>query len=235
MVGDDTRSMETVYRQMWQHAWPLINSNQVSLDPFLNGKSDTRRGITLLARITPPVSQTITAFMADMQRLEPEQYYYPPSDLHVTVMSILSCHADYQLPTSDKPKYGDLLQNIVAKTPCFNIEFKGITLADSGVLICGYVADDSLAELRTELRTQVGASDLSHSMDQRYTLVTAHNTVVRFRAKLQKTHTFAAFLQANRERYFGKLEVTQLELVVNDWYQSKANTELLTKINLSKP
>ncbi|KXI30720.1 2'-5' RNA ligase family protein [Paraglaciecola hydrolytica] len=226
--------MISVYQDMWQRAWPLISDNQISLDPFLSGKTDTRRGITLLARIKSPVSESIYAFLQQMQQREPEQYYYPLSDLHVTVMSVLSCQPDYQLSAADQAKYVDLIQNIVRKTPAFNIEFKGITLADSGVMVCGYVTDDSLVALRAELRTQVGASNLLHSMDKRYTLITAHSTVARFRSSLQQPGALGAFLQANRNTYFGKLPVTELELVVNDWYQSKANTQLLANINLLK-
>jgi hypothetical protein len=55
---------------------------------------------------------------------------------------------------------------------------------------------------------------------------------LRFKEPLQAPSRFSEFLQANRQRYFGQLRVEQLELVVNDWYQSKANTELLGKFDL---
>ena len=149
------KNMDAVYQQMWHSGWPLINANQVKQDPYLNGKADTRRGITLLARIKSPVCESFSGFLAKMQQLEPEQYYYPMSDMHVTVLSVLSCQAGYQVALEDIPHYVELIQNIVNKTPCFNIEFKGITLADSGVIVCGYVADDSLAELRSAIRKKV--------------------------------------------------------------------------------
>jgi 2'-5' RNA ligase len=234
MCNNDNTIMYSVYQQMWQNAWPLITQNQIKHDVYLNGKIDTRRGITLLARIKPPGSNAISTFLSQMQQLEPQLYYYPQSDLHVTVLSILSCSAGYQLAIEEQSDYVELIQDAVNKTAAFKLEFKGITLADNAIVVCGYVADDTLAKLRAELRQHVSASDLAHSMDARYNLVTAHSTVARFRGDLQQPSAFADFLQANREYSFGSLHVSQLELVVNDWYQSKANTQVLAKMNLLK-
>ena len=228
-------SMLSVYQYMWQNAWPLITHNQIKHDVYLNGKTDTRRGITLLARIKPPVSKVISGFLSQMQQLEPQLYYYPESDLHVTVLSILSCRTDFQLAAEDHAVYVQLIEDIVSKTPVFKLEFKGITLADNAVVVCGYVADDSLAKLRADLRQYVATSGLAHSMDSRYSLVTAHSTVARFPCGLQQPSVFADFLQTNREHVFGSLEVTKLELVVNDWYQSKANTQVLANMSLLAP
>ena len=235
MCNNDNTIIYSVYQQMWQNAWPLITHNQIKHDVYLNGKTDTRRGITLLARIKPPISKVIKAFLRQMQQLEPQLYYYPESDLHVTVLSILSCRTDYQLAAEDHAVYVQLIQDIVSKTPTFKLDFKGITLADNAIVVCGYVADDTLAKLRADLRQQVGASGLTHSMDARYNLVTAHCTVARFPCDLQQPSVFTEFLQSNREHAFGSLDVTQLELVVNDWYQSKANTQVLANMSLLTP
>jgi 2'-5' RNA ligase len=226
------QEVRQIYQDMWQHAWPLIHSNEITPDPYLSGKPDRRRGITLLARITDPLNAAIRQFLNEAYTLEPTQYYYPNSDLHVTVMSILSCEENFQLLLSDKPAYVNLIQNIVQGIRPFIIEFDGLTVAESGVVLCGYNPNNALSQLRNALRHQVTQSALAHSMDKRYTLMTAHSTVLRFKEPLQAPSRFSEFLQANRQRYFGQLRVEQLELVVNDWYQSKANTELLGKFDL---
>jgi 2'-5' RNA ligase len=220
------------YKDMWQNAWPLINSNNITTDPYILGKHDTRRGITLLVRITHPLNVAIQQFLNEACLLEPAQYYYPNSDLHVTVMSILTCVEGFKLLTTDKPAYVNLIQNILQDIQRFTFEFDGITITPSGLLLCGYLSDNTLNHLRNKLRRQVAQSNLAHSMDKRYTIVTAHSTIIRFTQKLQAPSRFAKFLLENRQRYFGQLRVEQLELVVNDWYQSKANTELLGKFDL---
>lgn len=139
----------------------------------------------------------------------------------------------YQLSVSDKPKYVDLIGSIVKNTPCFGVAFNGITLADSGVLLRGYVNNHSLEKLRDTLRVDIKNCNAPHSMDKRYTIVTAHSTVMRFREKLQNPLRFADYLVDNQQRYFGRLDVAQLELVVNDWYQRQANTDLLSLPQLS--
>lgn len=224
--------IEEHYQQMWHQALPLIRSNQTFHDPYLCGKLDTRKGITLLARINAPVNSAICEFLHEMRAIEPQQYYYPSGDLHVTVMSVLSCIKGYQLSVLDKPKYVDLIDSIVKNFPCFGVEFNGITLADSGVLLRGFVNNHSLEKLRDTLRIDIKNGDVPQSMDKRYTLMTAHSTVMRFKEPLNASSRFAEFLQDNRQRYFGQLRVEQLELVVNDWYQTKANTELLGKFDL---
>ncbi|MEP7704687.1 hypothetical protein [Paraglaciecola sp. 25GB23A] len=225
--------IEEHYQQMWHQALPLIKSNQTFHDPYLCGKLDTRKGITLLARINAPVNSVICEFLHELRALEPEQYYYPSGDLHVTVMSVLSCIEGYQLSVLDKPKYVDLIGSIVKNTPCFGVEFNGITLADSGVLLRGYVNNHSLEKLRDTLRIDIKNCNAPHSMDKRYTIVTAHSTVMRFREKLQNPLRFADYLVDNQQRYFGRVDVAQLELVVNDWYQRQANTDLLSAPQLS--
>jgi hypothetical protein len=224
--------IEEHYQQMWHQALPLIRSNQTFHDPYLCGKLDTRKGITLLARIDVPVNSAICEFLHEMHSLEPQQYYYPTSDLHVTVMSVVSCVEGYQLSVLDKPKYVDLINAIVKKIPCFGVEFNGITLAESGVLLRGFVNNQSLQQLRDTLRIDIKNADVPQSMDKRYTLMTAHSTVMRFKEPLKAPSLFVDFIQDNRQRYFGQLHVQQLELVVNDWYQRKSNTELLGKFDL---
>lgn len=224
--------IESVYQDMWRRAWPLITQNAISIDPFLTGKQDTRSGITLLARVNGPVAREINTFLRDLQKIEPDQYYYPASDLHLTVMSILSCVEGYRLLGNDKARYIEFIHTVVQNSAQFSIEYKGITVSDSGIVLCGYVNDQSLTDLRNCIRSRMPDSGLSHSMDKRYTLITAHSTIVRFKTRLQHPDGLADFLQANRNRYFGYLNVSQLELVVNDWYQRQDKTEKLAEFTL---
>ena len=67
---------------------------------------------------------------------------------------------------------------------------------------------------------------------QRYSIQTAHSTVIRFRVPLVQPVAFVERLQTFYAYDFGTFEVNMLELVYNDWYQRSENTLLLESFYL---
>jgi hypothetical protein len=85
------------YENMWDTAWPRVLQGWVEVDPLAHHKLvDQRRGITLIARLDPVVVASINAFIQTMQLIEPDQYYYPVQDIHLTVLSLFSSTVHYQ-------------------------------------------------------------------------------------------------------------------------------------------
>ena len=64
-------------------------------------------------------------------------------------------------------------------------------------------------------------------MDKRYSIQTAHSTIVRFRNHLNEKENFLKIIDKYADFDFGTFEIKKIELVYNDWYQ---RNELVKKL-----
>lgn len=226
-------SLHEHYEHMWERAAPAIKSGNVENDPLIDDPADQRYGVTLLIRPEAAVADKIMDFIQQARQLEPDQYFYPSSDLHMTVLSIISCYAGFHLDQIDTAAYaGKVAQALQAIKP-FRLHFKGVTASPSTVLLRGFPRDASLQLLRNRLREVFRSSDLQHSIDSRYKIVTAHSTVIRFRQQLRRPERFRQFLEDHQHTNFGSFTVSGLELLGNNWYQQQAKTQLIKRFYLS--
>ena len=69
-------------------------------------------------------------------------------------------------------------------------------------------------------------------MDARYTIQTAHSTVMRFREKMTDKEALLKTLEEYRNFDFGKFKVERIELMYNDWYQRNHLTQQLHSFEL---
>lgn len=84
------------YDRLWSEAIGTIRAGSVETDPVLAaGMPDRRRGLTLIARPSPLVRRRVAAFLDGLREIEPEQHYYAPSELHVTVLSLFTATVDH--------------------------------------------------------------------------------------------------------------------------------------------
>lgn len=90
-------------------------------------------------------------------------------------------------------------------------------------MLQGFPRDTTLNDLRDHLRSALIRQGLGGSLDQRYHLVTAHSTLLRFTSPLRTPESFCAALGTFRSEFFGTSAITSLELVLNDWYMSSEN------------
>ena len=204
-------------------------------DPLIDSAQDNRRGLTLLARPPAPITQAIAALLAELRRAEPTQYYYPATDLHLTILSVISCHPGFTLAAVDAASYRRVVRAALQATPPFTIELAGLTASPGGILVQGFPPDDSLETLRATTRALFQQSGLPQSIDRRYRLQTAHLTIARFRTRPLDYQALIDFVNKYQNQFIGSFEVTSLELVFNDWYQRAANTVLLESYSLSRP
>lgn len=220
------------YKELYKSSIGKIENEDYRTDLLINSPGDTRLGITLLIRPPENINSKIQLFLDELKQVDPSQYYYPNSDIHITVMSIISCYEGFQLDQIYTPDYIHLITESLREIDSFEIKFKGITASDSSIMIQGFPQNDSLNNLRNNLRTKFKNSDLEQSIDKRYSIQTAHSTVVRFRSKLQNKNKFLEILESYKHFYFGSFKVNELALVFNDWYQRKENSKLLEKFRL---
>ncbi|WP_068840085.1 2'-5' RNA ligase family protein [Pontibacter akesuensis] len=224
--------MENLYNQLWEDNLPKYRIGTVEVDPLLSSGADNRFGITLLFRPDGAVKKSIGSFLQELERLEPEQYYYPASDLHVTVISIISCHPGFSLDQVAVADYAALVKESLAAAKSFGIGFRGITISPAGILVQGFPATAQLQVMRQRLRENFKSSTLMQTLDSRYVLQTAHCTVARFKAPLRNPERLLQKLQEYRHHRFGSMDVTRVLLVHNDWYQKQDLVQQLAEIEL---
>lgn len=220
------------YNQLYKTSSEIISAGKYSIDSELKNESDSRFGITLLIRPHDEIKANIQTFINELKKAEPEQYFYPDSDIHITVMSIISCSDKFTLNQISPNEYIELICRSLVEVEKIKIHYKGITASPSAIMIQGFPSDETLNNLRNRLRENFKNSGLQQSIDSRYEISTAHSTVMRFQEKLQNPKKLIEIAEKFRDYDFGELEVKNLELVYNDWYQRKSSTRVLGDFGL---
>ncbi|MEP6929936.1 MAG: mutarotase [Flavobacterium sp.] len=220
------------YNQLYKNSSEAILAGNYILDPQINDESDSRFGITLLIRPNAKIKANIQLFLDALREVEPAQYYYPDSDIHITVMSIISCSEEFRLDQISPNDYIEIICKSLVDLDRIRIHFKGVTASPSAFMIQGFPSDESLNNLRDKLRVDFKNSTLQQSMDSRYTISAAHSTVMRFSEELQHPEKIMEVVEKFRDFDFGEYTVESLELVYNDWYQRKKTTRTLGEFRL---
>lgn len=220
------------YNQLYTTSAATIAAGKYSIDLELKNESDSRFGITLLIRPNDEIKANIQAFINELKKAEPEQYFYPDSDIHITVMSIISCSEDFTLNQISPKEYIEIICRSLVDVEKIKIHFKGITASPSALMIQGFPSDETLNNLRNRLRENFKNSGLQQSMDSRYSIFAAHSTVMRFQEKLHDPKKLMQIAEKFRDYYFGEFDVKNIELVYNDWYQRQSTTRVLGDFGL---
>ncbi|MDR7372133.1 mutarotase [Flavobacterium aquidurense] len=224
--------LQSHYNQLYKNSAKAILDGNYKIDNQINNASDSRFGITLLIRPNDVIKAKIQLFLDELKKVDSEQYYYPNSDIHITVMSIISCYEDFTLDKIKTYDYIEIIQKSLIDIDEIKIEFKGVTASPSAIMIQGFPVNDSLNNLRDKLRENFKKSTLEQSIDSRYSISTAHSTVLRFQEKLQNPKQLLKVVEKFRDFDFGEFTVDKLELVYNDWYQRESNTRHLADLYL---
>ncbi len=228
----DPQQADEWYDQTLEVGVAQLETGNYSVDPFLVSPEDSRYGITLLIRPNLSICSEIQDFLSALKTIDPNQYYYPDSDIHVTVLSIISCFEGFQLNQIQTKEYILRISKALKDLEPFDLEFKGVTLSSGAVMIRGHMLTEQLNQMRENLRNEFRNSSLLHSIDQRYAIFTAHSTVVRYRYPIENVPAWIHTIREYQNRYFGIQQVNQLELVFNDWYQRKDKVSLIKLFKL---
>jgi 2'-5' RNA ligase len=225
-------SLSEYYDNLYRDSLEKIKSDEYQIDSLIDSPFDKRYGITLLARPNSNVKYEIRKFLNELKIIEPEQYYYPDSDLHITVMSIIPCYNGFQLSNISTEEYIHVIQRSIGGVSRFDIKFKGLTASPSCLMVQGFVEDGTLEQIRNKLRANFIASGLEQSIDKRYAIQTAHSTIFRLRKRIRNKEEFIRKVEVYRNYDFGTFTVNLLELVYNDWYQRKEHVKTLNEFEL---
>jgi 2'-5' RNA ligase len=99
-------------------------------------------------------------------------------------------------------------------------------------MIQGFPQQPVLDELRNNLRTAFKTSSLQQSIDKRYSLQTAHATVVRFTKPFTAKEEFTKVLENFKDYDFGTATISEMELVYNDWYLREKFSKTLCRFKV---
>ncbi len=220
------------YNRLFEESIKEIEGGNYQIDSLIDSASDDRFGLTLLIRPSDNVKDEIQKFIGELKSMEPDQYYYPYPDIHLTVISIITCYNGFKLENISVPNYIDLIKKSLENKTSFEIDFNGVTASPSCVMIRGFASDGTLNLIRDDLRERFARSNLQQSIDGRYRIQTAHSTVVRFSRRLSNKDKFLKILDKYRNYNFGSFTAGTLELVYNDWYQRGDYVKTLCKFNI---
>jgi hypothetical protein len=68
------RRLQKRYDQLWLHALGPIRTGAIELDPILRaGVKDRRRGLTIIARPSLTVRRSVSLFLRELRRIEPDR------------------------------------------------------------------------------------------------------------------------------------------------------------------
>ncbi len=222
------------YKNLFSEFLNKVKSTNVLVDELIDSENDNRYGITLLIRPPIFIKNKIQIFLDDLRKIEPIQYYYRNSDIHITVMSIISCYNGFDLSKINLEDYFSVISKSVEKEKSFAINFEGITATQSAIMVQGFWEENTLNNIRDNLRENFRQTHLEQSLDKRYSIKTAHSTIVRFRNDIKEKDKFIELLEKYKNYNFGKFGVNELEFVANDWYQKIEKVKLLKTFKLEK-
>ncbi len=217
---------------MWIDSIDRYKNNNCETDSLINEPSDMRRGITVLSYFDNSVDVKVANFLNELKLIEPDQYYYPKEELHLTILSIISCITGFKLSNIDIEAYSSIFQEAIKEIGAFNVKYKGITVSPSCILIQGFPDNKQLCHLRNSLRKNFKKAKLESTIDSRYEISTAHTTAVRCIAPFKNSSNLMNILSKYKDYDFGILEVNSLDLVYNNWYQNLAITKKLSSLKL---
>lgn len=227
--------LSTHYERMYRDASASIAAGRYTLDQMIDDPGDNRFGISLIIKLSDELCDKIIALQNQFKSIEPEQYYYPRTDLHITVIAIVSCHSGFTIEDRNMIPYFEILHRVIHEVPPFQITCSGLTASAGSVLMQGFPSGKEIDQFRNEIRTRFNSSGLFHTIDTRYPITAAHSTIIRFRHALRSPAAMVSKLDSLRDSSFGILEVDRVQLVYNDWYQRADRTRLLKKFRFNKP
>ena len=212
------------YRNIFEQNREVLLQGGRGDEYLLEPEKDTRMALTLVIRVKGECTKQIKAYQEVLQAIEPDLYYYPTEDLHITVLDILRGIPNRKLP-ENLDAYISCIEACAKKMQPFQIALQGTTVSDNVVLVNGYY-EKGLEELRQLLRKELHQNNLV--LEERYETFSAHVSVARIPQKLMKAEHFLQ--EAINDMEFGKMQVEMMELVFHNWYDSKKT--ILSQIEL---
>jgi 2'-5' RNA ligase len=187
--------------------------------------SDNRMGVSIIARPSDDLKEFIEEKYKILKAIEPDQYYYPAEDLHMTIFEMC---ADQ---TSDMVKKYTLdllniLGEVLSDLPKITVN-NGRLIAFPRACIIKYQSPNRDLELvRKEIRSRLNNAKLE--FDPRYTSDFVHLSILRYIEPLQsQAFEWEHCLRELGEDIFKTWSIEQVWLATGaTWYGRRSMSEL---------
>lgn len=221
------------YDSLWREAMGYFDTGEVRTDPYLSDRhSDRRLGLSVIGRPTLAVADELSALLHELAQVAPNQYFYRPSEFHITVLSLFTATDKFEPYLAKSSQYLAAVRSTLSEARPFQVVFRGVTASSSAVMIQGFPRSLELNRLRDRLRSSLREAGLGEGLDGRYRISTAHVTVMRFQTQPRDLGELVGALASHRECDFGQTTFRTLQLVKNDWYMSSDRVEVLAEYPL---
>ncbi len=168
-------SRDCAARLIVQHG---IEVDEILAEDLSAPGTDQRYGLNIIARPTSEIIQRIEKIQREFRSIEPHQYFYPPGDLHLTLLEV--CFAE------SLGKVQQTASTVLAKFRPHLLELDSFPILEQPVI--GYdqkgcalnfvPRDGSLSSLRMKLSDQIELAGIR--IKTRYSPKSAHVTFLRF-------------------------------------------------------
>lgn len=220
--------LNNTYQKLWKKGKEAILNNKFFIDPYLS-KKDNRLGLTILIPLEGECTKQFSKIINKLKEIEPEQYFYPLENLHVTVVSVSEITEDFIPNETIINKYKEILSQTIKEIPEFTIKFKGITASDLVIFIKGF-SDDTIQKLRNNFKEQARNQGLK--IDDRYETKIIHSTIARFKNKLKNPEQLIKKIEELNNIEIANYKVNKIQFLINNWYNKKENNKLLAEYKL---
>ena len=157
------------------------------------------------------------------------QYYFPKSDIHITVFEFVSSRPDFRKYAGDVQLFDKVAEGVLVNSGRFEIDLIGTVFTRGSGLIAG-IDGGRLIGIRERLRSElkkVGFDPL-----ERYRSTSSHISFMAFRNKPKSEGKLLSLIEKTREMDLGSIEVSTIELVEHDWYSRLRNRRVISKYEL---
>ena len=186
--------------------------------------TDNRMSLVVLIRISPDVKEKINCCIGDLKEIEPNLYFYPANDFHITVMDVLKGEEGREIP-HNIAEYISCIEECSKSITPFKILFDGLTASDNAILVRGYY-DDQLITFRQKLREMFNQRGLS--LEERYKTISSHVTIARLRSKFHNPERLLDYLE--KPRLLGTMTVDRMEISFHNWYDTQKEVLSIVKL-----
>ena len=221
--------MNNPFDDLWFFNRPNILENKIYKDPnLLSLENDKRLGLALLVKIEGECQEKIAQIIQQIKTIEPDQYYYPLSDLHVTITDLIVAHDNFVFDADLVERYVKIIEKIFQKTLSFDISFNGV-IATKGAVILKAEAEKIL-KIRKKIERELTKNGIF--LNERFQRDFVHSTIARFRQNLKNPPEFVHKIEQLQNFNIGALKANKILFVLHDWYNSKGKTKVLKEFEL---
>ena len=211
-------NLEEIYYQKHIKGLESIKNENEFLDENLNNANDTRRGIALLIRPSEEVNKKIQNKVKELKYIDSSLYLYSTDCLHISLYSFIHQTKDFIYKNEQKELYIRLSKEVLSNVKKFKISCKGLMFTETAILVKGY-PEKTMNEIRKNIRETLYKNNISHI--EKYKDDICHLSLGRFKNRITNREKLIQFVDDNYNYDFGSFDVSEVELLCHDWYDTK--------------